>query len=81
MVDETGKRRLAAVQHHQRTGREHPDRCDYREPFKQRRCLVTASGWYEWQKLDAKKMRPIHMRPAAAPFAFAYNVWKGANGQ
>src|SRR5262249_46456577 len=54
----------------------------YREPFRQRRCLVPASGWYEWQKLDAKKKRPIHMRPAAAPFALAgvYDVWKGGNG-
>src|SRR5215510_15069702 len=24
----------------------------YREPFKKRRCLVPASGWYEWQKID-----------------------------
>ena len=23
----------------------------YREPFKKRRCLVPASGWYEWQKI------------------------------
>jgi putative SOS response-associated peptidase YedK len=38
----------------------------FREPFRQRRCLVTASGWYEWQKLDVKKKRPIHMRPADA---------------
>ena len=40
-------------------------------------------GWYEWQKPDAKKKRPIHMRPAAATFALAgvYDVWKGANGQ
>ena len=55
----------------------------FRDPFKERRCLVPASGWYEWQKLDAKKKRPFHMRPAAGPFAFAgvYDVWKGANGQ
>jgi putative SOS response-associated peptidase YedK len=33
----------------------------YREPFKTKRCLVPATGWYEWQKLDAKKKRPIHM--------------------
>jgi putative SOS response-associated peptidase YedK len=44
---------------------------------------VSASGWYECQKLDAKKKRPIHMRPAATPFALAgvYDVWKGTNGQ
>ena len=55
----------------------------FRNPFKERRCLVPASGWYEWQKLDAKKKRPFHMRPAAGPFAFAgvYDRWKGANGE
>jgi putative SOS response-associated peptidase YedK len=26
----------------------------YREPFKTKRCLVPATGWYEWQKLDAR---------------------------
>ena len=30
----------------------------YREPFRQRRCLVPATGWYEWQKLDAKRKQP-----------------------
>ena len=35
----------------------------YREPFKKRRCLVPASGWYEWQKIDAKTKKP-HPLPA-----------------
>ncbi|MGE3743783.1 MAG: SOS response-associated peptidase family protein [Geminicoccaceae bacterium] len=25
----------------------------YRDSFKKRRCLVPATGWYEWQKVDA----------------------------
>jgi len=51
----------------------------YREPFKKRRCLVPASGWYEWQKIDAKTKRPHHFQPVAKPFAFAgvWDVWKG----
>ena len=55
----------------------------YREPFKQRRCLVSATGWYEWQKLDAKRKRPIHMRAEATPLALAgvYDVWKGDGGR
>ena len=31
----------------------------YREPFKTKHCLVPSTGWYEWQKIDAKKKRPI----------------------
>jgi putative SOS response-associated peptidase YedK len=49
----------------------------YREPFKKRRCLVPATGWYEWQKVSAKTKKPFHFRPKASPFAFGgvYDVW------
>jgi putative SOS response-associated peptidase YedK len=48
----------------------------YRELFKTKRCLVPATGWYEWQE-------PIHMCPKATPFALAgvYDVWKGDGGK
>ncbi len=48
-----------------------------REPFKKRRCLVPATGWYEWQKTGAKTRQPFHFQPKASPFAFAgvYDVW------
>ncbi|HZQ00356.1 MAG TPA: SOS response-associated peptidase [Reyranella sp.] len=51
----------------------------FREPFKKRRCLVPASGWYEWQKIDPKTKKPHHFQPKAEPFAFAgvYDVWTG----
>ena len=54
----------------------------YREPFKKRRCLVPATGWYEWQKIDTRTKRPFHFRPTAQPFAFGgvYDVWN-ADGQ
>jgi putative SOS response-associated peptidase YedK len=54
----------------------------YREPFKQRRCIVPTSGWYEWQKTSAKTKKPFHFRPKATPFAFGgvYDVWKGDGG-
>jgi putative SOS response-associated peptidase YedK len=54
----------------------------YREPFKKRRCIVPATGWYEWQKIDAKRKRPYHFRPKASPFAFAgvHDVWKADGG-
>lgn len=49
----------------------------YREPFKKRRCLVPATGWYEWQKINAKTKKPFHFQPKATPFAFGgiYDVW------
>ena len=40
----------------------------YREPFKTKHCLVPSTGWYEWQKIDAKKKRPIHMCAKATLF-------------
>jgi putative SOS response-associated peptidase YedK len=51
----------------------------YREPFKKRRCLVTASGWYEWQKTGAKTKTPFHFQPRNRPWAFAgvWDVWSG----
>ncbi|WP_428661363.1 SOS response-associated peptidase [Reyranella sp.] len=54
----------------------------YREPFKKRRCIVPATGWYEWQKVSAKIKRPYHFQPKSTPFAFGgvYDAW-GADGQ
>lgn len=51
----------------------------FREPFKKRRCIVPATGWYEWQKVTAKTKRPFHFQPRAKPFAFGgvYDVWSG----
>jgi putative SOS response-associated peptidase YedK len=51
----------------------------YREPFKKRRCLVPATGWYEWQKIDARTKKPFHFCPKSSPVALGgvYDVWKG----
>jgi putative SOS response-associated peptidase YedK len=51
----------------------------YREPFKKRRCLVTATGWYEWQKVTPKVKRPFHFSIGNRPWAFAgvWDVWSG----
>jgi putative SOS response-associated peptidase YedK len=55
----------------------------YREPFQRRRCLVPATGWYEWQKITAKAKKPFHFQPKAALFAFGgvYDMWKGDGGK
>ncbi len=55
----------------------------WREPFKKRRCLVPASAFYEWKKLDAKTKQPYAFTVAdASLFAFAglWDAWKDAQG-
>ena len=48
----------------------------FREAFKRRRCLVPASGYYEWKKLDGRDKQPylIAMRDGS-PFSFA-GLWE-----
>jgi putative SOS response-associated peptidase YedK len=46
----------------------------YKEPFKRRRCVIPASGYYEWKKKGATKV-PYYIEPATEPgFAFA-GLW------
>jgi putative SOS response-associated peptidase YedK len=57
----------------------------YREPFKKRRCLVPASGFYEWKRLDPKDKQPFAFDLANGKmiaFAGLWDAWKDpANGQ
>jgi putative SOS response-associated peptidase YedK len=57
----------------------------YREPFKKCRCLVPASGFYEWKKLDAKNKQPFAFdltNGKMMAFAGLWDPWKDpANGQ
>ncbi len=47
----------------------------FRSAFRQRRCLVVADGFYEWQKLERRK-QPHHIRLRdGRPFAFA-GLWE-----
>ena len=47
----------------------------FRKPFRARRCLVIADGFYEWQKLDGKK-QPFYIRfKKDRPFGFA-GLWE-----
>jgi putative SOS response-associated peptidase YedK len=47
----------------------------FRSAFKQRRCLVVADGFYEWQKTGAHKQPFYVRRPDGRPFAFA-GLWE-----
>jgi putative SOS response-associated peptidase YedK len=56
----------------------------YRDAFKYRRCLVPASGFYEWQKRGKGTKQPYLARPKGsdAPIAFAglFETWHGPDG-
>jgi len=55
----------------------------YRSAFAQRRCLVPANGWYEWQG-NGKTKQPVYFhRQDAALFAFAglYETWQSPEGE
>ncbi|MEJ2590836.1 MAG: SOS response-associated peptidase [Candidatus Thiodiazotropha sp.] len=55
----------------------------YRAAFKHRRCLIPASGFYEWKALASCK-QPYCIRPKRAPlFALAglYEHWQGQGGE
>lgn len=55
----------------------------FRKPFRERRCLVPADGYYEWKREGLRK-QPYHIRlNSERPFAFAglWDRWTGADGQ
>ena len=55
----------------------------FRKPLRERRCLVPADGFYEWERQDRRK-QPWHIRMRdARPFAFAglWDRWLPAEGE
>jgi putative SOS response-associated peptidase YedK len=59
-----------------------PEKPSFRKAFRERRCLLPADGFYEWQRTDDGK-QPYHFRMKdGRPFAFAglWEVWKDGNG-
>jgi putative SOS response-associated peptidase YedK len=51
----------------------------FREAWKRRRCLVPASGYYEWQKIDAKTKQPYLIRDSASPILMFAGLWEHWN--
>lgn len=54
----------------------------FRKPFRERRCLVLADGYYEWKREGIRK-QPYHIRlNSERPFALAglWDRWTGADG-
>jgi putative SOS response-associated peptidase YedK len=54
----------------------------FREPLKQRRCLIPADGFYEWKKLGKAKQPYCFTLRDESIFAFAglWDRWKGPDG-
>ena len=49
----------------------------FRSAFKSRRCLVIATGFYEWQKIDARTKQPHYITlRSGEPMAMA-GLWEG----
>lgn len=57
----------------------------FRDAWRQRRCLVPSSGYYEWMQLDAKAKQPYFVHHAQAPVMFYAGLWEsrpdGAGGE
>ncbi|MGH7467122.1 MAG: SOS response-associated peptidase [Longimicrobiales bacterium] len=54
----------------------------FREAFQQRRCLIPADGFYEWQKGGSHSRPTLIRRTDGRPFAFAglWSRWYDAQG-
>ncbi len=55
----------------------------FRQAFRQRRCIIPASGFYEWSKVDGRKV-PYYVRMADGapmPFAGLWEAWRSPEGQ
>lgn len=55
----------------------------FKGALKYRRCLVPASGFYEWQRLDDKKKQPWLLKPrdkGVVAFGGLWETWMGADG-
>jgi putative SOS response-associated peptidase YedK len=55
------------------------DKPAFRRAFRERRCLIVADGFYEWQA-EGRRKQPYHITlPERRPFAFAglWDRWQG----
>lgn len=56
----------------------------FREAFALRRCLIPATGFYEWKKTPSHPARPYYFRPARGgvmALAGVWESWKRARGK
>lgn len=48
----------------------------FRNAFRQRRCLLPALGWYEWQKLGARRKQPWFIRAEDDSILAFAGIWE-----
>jgi len=48
----------------------------YREAWQRRRCLIPASGFYEWSEPRDGRKRPYFIRPGAEPLLALAGLWE-----
>ena len=56
----------------------------FRKGLAQRRCIVPATGFFEWQKTKSGSKQPFYFTPPGAdPFALAglFEAWHGKGGE
>lgn len=59
------------------------DKPAFRRPFERRRCIIPADGFYEWERVSAKKKQPWYItRADHQPMAFAglWESWRPVQG-
>ena len=61
-----------------------PDKPAFREAFTRRRCLIAASGFYEWREAAQGRRRPFFVRGHGEPllaFAGLWERWRAPDGR
>jgi putative SOS response-associated peptidase YedK len=55
----------------------------FRQAFRQRRCIIPADGFYEWQRIDGRKQPFFFRMRDERPFGFAglWERWEGEGGR
>ena len=48
----------------------------YREAWQRRRCLIPASGFYEWSEPQGGRKRPYFIRPSSEPLLALAGLWE-----
>ncbi len=52
------------------------ERPAFREAFRRRRCLLPASGFYEWRKTSGRQSQPYFIAPSEEPLIAFAGLWE-----